>query len=152
MVGGQRAARILPELLRPRDWKKMPREDRQRIVRESGIGSFTDFSQILNEAPHPLLETLRLTAIVRNTATLLGATIADRLRINALHAWRGMGIVHMASMDSSAAAAAAAQVTYVGAFASRWARWHLAARVTLLRITFSIVAAVHALLRQPLVA
>ncbi len=51
---------------------------------------FSDLASLLQGAPKELLDTVRVTAIVRQTATLLGATPADRLRVNAVHALRGM--------------------------------------------------------------
>lgn len=37
-LAGEQAGRILPELLRPRDWHKVPREERQRVRALSHIG------------------------------------------------------------------------------------------------------------------
>lgn len=127
-LAGEQAGRILPELLRPRDWHKVPREERRRVrlnylvlmydayaegqqccgcpcntlllpcgaprlttgtacewhpllcqcpaplsalppqVRqESGINSFADVAKLLEGAPRPLLDTLRLGAVVRHS-------------------------------------------------------------------------------------
>ncbi len=44
----------------------------------------------MEKAPRSLLDTLRLSAMVRHAAAQLGATMADRLRINATAAFRGM--------------------------------------------------------------
>ena len=141
LVGGARAARILPEILRPRDWSKVPREERRRLRHESGLHSFADFSALLSEAPRPLLEALRLSAVVRNTATALGSTISDRLRVNAKYAWRGMTRGELP----------AGQLQYVGALASRVQRWRLAAHVALLRLAFWLGSLVDELL-YPLTA
>lgn len=76
-------------------------------------------------------------------ATLLGATLGDRLRINAKWAVRGMYAQH--SGDSAAAAAApdARQLQFVGGLQSRLARWRLSVQVGLLRFAFWVGSLVH---------
>ncbi|KAI3436647.1 hypothetical protein D9Q98_006063 [Chlorella vulgaris] len=121
-LAGEKGGRILPEILRPRDWRKVTPEERQRLRQDSGITSFADLAAVLNEAPKPLLDSLRQSAVVRHTATLLGATLADRLRINATWAMRGMQTCKEGPL------------VFVGALQSRITRWRLAVRVGALRL------------------
>ena len=71
-------------------------------------------------------------------ATLLGATLGDRLRINAKWALRGMH-----AQQGGGGGAGAAQPPFVGALQSRLARWRLALHVGLLRLAFWLSSAVH---------
>lgn len=66
-------------------------------------------------------------------ATLLGATIGDRLRINAKWAQRGM----FHSDD------AAQPLQFVGGLQSRLVRWRLCVQVGLLRLAFWVSRVVH---------
>ncbi|KAL4442946.1 hypothetical protein ABPG77_008437 [Micractinium sp. CCAP 211/92] len=132
-LGGERAGRILPEVLRPRNWAAVPKEERQRVRQESGINSFADLANLLEEAPRALLDSLRLSAVVRHSATTLGATLADRLRINATWALRGMW---RAGQDGG-------EPRFVGSLQSRLKRWRVAVQVHLLRLAFWVVSAVH---------
>ncbi|KAI7845854.1 hypothetical protein COHA_000588 [Chlorella ohadii] len=142
-LAGEQAGRILPELLRPRDWHKVPREERRRVRQESGINSFADVAKLLEGAPRPLLDTLRLGAVVRHSATLLGATLGDRLRINAKWAVRGMYAQHIGDSAAAAAAPDARQLQFVGGLQSRLARWRLSVQVGLLRFAFWVGSLVH---------
>ena len=54
-----------------------------------GINNFSDFNSLLELLPRPLAHYMRLTAVVRASTTNLGATMADRLRLNASAAVRG---------------------------------------------------------------
>ncbi|KAL4457670.1 hypothetical protein ABPG75_012535 [Micractinium tetrahymenae] len=136
-LGGERAGRILPEVLRPRNWAAVPKEERRRVRQESGISSFADLASLLEEAPRPLLDSLRQSAVVRHSATLLGATLADRLRINATWALRGMW---RAGDDASGASGG---LQFVGSLQSRLKRWRVAFQVHLLRLAFWLASAVH---------
>eukprot|EP00887_Chlorella_sp_A99_P002809 scaffold6.g2809.t1 len=128
-LGGEQAARILPELLRPRDWgPAVTREDRRRMAAEVGIGNFADLSRVLSEAPQALLDCLQLSTVVRGTATQLGATIPDRLRVHAAHAVRGM----------TQGALPPAKLHYVGSLGSRIRRWRLFATVFLMRMAAAL--------------
>lgn len=131
-LGGERAGRILPEVLRPRNWAAVPKEERQRVRQESGINSFADLANLLEEAPRPLLDSLRQSAVVRHSATALGATLADRLRINATWALRGMW-----------RAGQGGKLLFVGNLQSRFKRWRVAFQVRMLRLAFWLVSAVH---------
>lgn len=72
-------------------------------------------------------------------ATLLGATLGDRLRTNAKWALRGMYAQQGGGGDS----AGARQLRFVGGLQSRLARWRLALHVGLLRLAFWLSSAVH---------
>lgn len=77
-------------------------------------------------------------------ATLLGATLGDRLRVNAKWALRGMFAQHAQQGTAGAAAGAdARQLEFVGGLQSRLARWRLAAQVGLLRFAFWLGSLVH---------
>ncbi|EFN58557.1 hypothetical protein CHLNCDRAFT_140686 [Chlorella variabilis] len=156
-LAGEKGGRILPEILRPRNWAKVSKEERQRLRQEAGVGSFADLAAVLTEAPKPLLDSLRQSAVVRHSgkqlawmpargrATLLGATLADRLRVNATWALRGM----LASKPGQGPA------QFVGGLQSRLSRWRLALQVGLLRLAFWVAAVVQdvtALVLPPLAA
>jgi hypothetical protein len=68
-------------------------------------------------------------------ATLLGATLADRLRVNATWARRGM--------YATAAAQEGELPEFVGGLQSRLKRWRLAARVGALRLMFWLASLMH---------
>ena len=55
----------------------------------AGLHTFADFNQLLELLPRSLAHYLRVSAIVRAGAARLGATVYDRLRINAAAAVRG---------------------------------------------------------------
>ena len=113
-----------------------------QVRQEAGLTSFADLAKLLEEAPKQLLDSLRQSAVVRHTATLLGATVADRLRINAKWALAGC----------YAAPAGGGQLRFVGGLQSRWRRWQLTARVGLLRFVFWLRSAVHTALGHLLLA
>lgn len=104
-----------------------------QVREESGITSVADVGQLLEAAPKPLVDALRQGAVVRHSATLLGATLGDRLRVNAKWAERGLY-----------AGSGGGQPPLVGALQWRTARYRLAARVALLRLAAWLSSAVHA--------
>ncbi len=55
----------------------------------AGLHTFADFNQLLELLPRSLAHYLRVSAIVRASAARLGATVYDRMRINAATAVRG---------------------------------------------------------------
>lgn len=69
-------------------------------------------------------------------ATLLGATIGDRLRVNAKWAQRGLYV----STDGERQ-----PLQFVGRLQSRLVRWRLALHVGLLRLAFWLSSALHTL-------
>lgn len=119
-LAGEKGGRILPEILRPRNWAKVSKEERQRVRQcaapaacavpchcaawgagspaepqpwqlatgtevagwcmlcmglqlrqEAGVGSFADLAAVLTEAPKPLLDSLRQSAVVRHSGKQL---------------------------------------------------------------------------------
>lgn len=68
-----------------------------------------------------------LSAQVRHTATRLGATVADRLRVNATQALHGLQV-------ETSVTGRRRRVVYVGAMTSRWRRLHLWARIQAMRV------------------
>lgn len=147
---------------------------RPQVREESGINSFADVAALLEAAPKPLLDSLRLGTVVRHSggrrtpsacvplaglrwrarclhqrswatvhsaasaappvcraATLLGATIGDRLRVNARWARSGM----LRSDEGG-------PLEFVGALQSRVQRWRLALHIAVLRLAFWVSAAV----------
>ena len=159
-----------------------------QVRQESGINSFADVAKLLEGAPRPLLDTLRLGTVVRHSgvrcaggrhghgcaamglpwgrhswfalrqpspilvrppsaATLLGATLGDRLRINAKWAVRGMYAQHGDGGSGGSAAAGAAPdsqpLQFVGGLQARLARWRLSLQVGLLRFAFWLSSVVH---------
>ncbi len=79
---------MLPAVLRPGGMKKWSKEERAAFRQSAGVESMADFGRLLEGLPRELVDLLRVSAIVRNQAATLGATPADRMRINAVHAQR----------------------------------------------------------------
>lgn len=127
-LAGPRAGRVLPEYLKPRDWNKMTAQERRKLRRKVGVGGIQDLTKVMNEAPQELLDCLRALAIVRHIASQLGATIADRLRVNATQALRGLKKVEEDARRKRR------RVVYTGKMQSRLRRWHLYARIATMRI------------------
>jgi aarF domain-containing kinase len=140
-LGGERAGRALPEVLRPRDWARMGAEERRRVQRRTGVAGQADLFRLVNEAPRALLDCLRAAAVVRHTATRLGATVADRLRVNAAQALRGLQVEAPAE-GAGGRRRRRRRVVYVGAMRSRWRRWNLWARIAAMRIAAWVALAV----------
>ncbi|KAF8056338.1 Adck1 [Scenedesmus sp. PABB004] len=86
-LGGQRAGQILPVILTQRGRNKQEQREMQRAA---GVASFGDITQLLATAPRDVVELLRIAAVVRNVTATLGTSLADRLRINAGWALRGL--------------------------------------------------------------
>ena len=127
-LAGPRAGRALPEYLKPRDWNKMSMQERRRLRRKVGVGGIQDLTRLMNEAPRQLLDCLRALAIVRHIASQLGATIADRLRVNATQALRGLKQVEEDARERRR------RVVYMGRMKSRMRRWHLYMRIGMMRV------------------
>lgn len=125
-MAGERAGRVLPEVLQPRDWGAVPSAERRRLQKDAGVNTLGDVSRLLEECPQPLVEVLRIGAVVRPLATQLGATVHDRLRINATHALRGMA--HTRDPGG--------KVTFMGDLASRRKRWRLSSMIWAMRSMF----------------
>ena len=76
------AARLMPGPV-----ARLPLEGVIRAA--AGLHTFADFNQLLELLPRSLAHYLRVSAIVRASASRLGATVYDRMRINAAAAVRG---------------------------------------------------------------
>ncbi|KAG7669279.1 hypothetical protein Ndes2526B_g05579 [Nannochloris sp. 'desiccata'] len=127
-LAGPRAGRALPEILRPRDWSKLAPEERRRLRQEVGVTGIRDMTRILNEAPRQLVDCLRAMALVRHTATRLGITIADRLRVNAVQALHGLQV------EVEDRGKKGHHVEYVGVMRSRVKRWRLYLHIAAMRL------------------
>jgi hypothetical protein len=62
------------------------------MQRAAGVSSFTDMSILLQTAPREVVELLRITAVVRSVTGPLGATRAERLRLNGIFSLRGLAL------------------------------------------------------------
>lgn len=134
-LAGPRAGKALTELLRPRDWSAVPPEERRRLRQEAGVRGIRDFTRVLNEAPRQLVDCLRAMALVRHVASRLGATLADRLRCNAVQALHGLQVVEVNRRGRRK------RIKYVGVMKSRWRRWQLWIHIAAMRVAawFSLV-------------
>ena len=127
-LAGPRAGKALPEVLRPRDWTKIAPEERRRLRQEAGVTGIGDLTRMLTEAPRQLIDCLRAMAMVRHTATRLGVTVADRLRVNAVQAMHGL------QMEVFDAGGRKRHVEYVGVMQSRVNRWRLWAHIAAMKL------------------
>ena len=59
---------------------------RSAALLPAGVASAGDLGRLLEGLPRPLVDFLKVSAIVRGATTLLGASVHDRLRINATYA------------------------------------------------------------------
>lgn len=99
-----------------------------QVREEVGVEDIRDVTRALNEAPRQLLDCLRAMALVRHTAARLGVTVADRLRVNAVQALKGLQV------EESAATGRGHRVQYVGVMRSRWRRWRLWVHLEAMRL------------------
>ena len=127
-LAGPRAGKALPEVLRPRDWSKISPEERKKLRQEAGISSVRDLTSLLNEAPRALVDCLRAMAMVRHTASRLGATVADRFRVNAVQALHGLQV------EVADARGQRKHIEYVGVMKSRVKRWRLWVHIAAMRV------------------
>ncbi|KAK9814217.1 hypothetical protein WJX72_002441 [[Myrmecia] bisecta] len=125
-IAGERGGQILPIVLRPGGLNSVSPEERARLKSQAGVGSLAGVSELLEGLPRSLVEFLRISAIIRNTAAVLGAGIHDRLRINATYALRGLRITRDAS----------GKVTYIGDLASRTRRVHISVNIWAMRTAY----------------
>ncbi|KAK9795900.1 hypothetical protein WJX73_003785 [Symbiochloris irregularis] len=89
-IAGEQGAEILPKLLKPGALQQMPQEERARLRERLGISSPADLGRLLQMLPRELVDVMRVNSVVRGIAASLGATVHDRLRINATYALKGM--------------------------------------------------------------
>jgi hypothetical protein len=78
------------------------------MQRAAGVNNITDISNLLNTAPRAVVELLRITAVVRSVTGPLGASRAERLRLNGSYALRGLPGLSPGYVPGSNAGAAAA--------------------------------------------
>ena len=136
-LAGPRAGKALPQVLRPRDWTKVPPEERRRLRQEAGVHGVRDLTKILNEAPGQLVDCLRAMAMVRHTATRLGVTVADRLRVNAVQALHGLQVqVQVGNRRGT-------YIQYVGVMKSRVKRWRLWVHILAMRVAAWVELVLH---------
>lgn len=122
-IAGPRGGELLPAILRPGGLKTVSPEERKRLRSQAGVDNFGDLGQLLKALPRSLVEILRVSATVRGTSAQLGAPLADRLRVNAVHAMNGMA----QSADASC------PVEYIGDLKFKTRRMQISATVYALR-------------------
>ena len=89
-IAGQRGGELLPAILRPGGLKQVSPEERKRLRSNAGVDNLGDLGKLLEALPRSLVDILKVSATVRSTASMLGAPLSDRLRVNAVHAMHGM--------------------------------------------------------------
>jgi len=117
-IGGPKLGYILPLILRPGALNNLSKGDKERIRQESGISGVSDASQLVEMMPRALAQYIRVSGIVREQASVLGCSPADRLRISASCAARGLREGHN---------------EFMGVLDSRMKRLELHCRILLLR-------------------
>eukprot|EP00884_Botryococcus_braunii_P020717 jgi/Botrbrau1/7329/Bobra.247_3s0024.1 len=90
LSGDERTADVLPVVLRPGALKAMTKEQRTALRQSAGMNSMANLGRVMEGLPRDLLDVLRVSALVRSQAAILGASPADGLRINAQYAVKGM--------------------------------------------------------------
>ena len=60
----------------------------------AGVNTLGDLGRMLEGLPRPLVDFLKVQAIIRGAATKLGSSLQDRLRINATYAQKVMWQLH----------------------------------------------------------
>jgi len=136
-LAGETCGRVLPLMLKPMDWDKMKPEERRRQRDKVGFGGMQDIRDAMRSCPQQLADCLRAMTIVRHTCSRLGANLADRLRVNAVEALRGLkvakrqeGLVELRRRE---------RVEYVGVMQSKWKRVRLWTHILAMRIVAWIV-------------
>lgn len=105
----QGTANVHDQVFRKSDWQSIPRAPtfilRERLAislrfpekgdaARTGVSSIGDLGRLLEGLPRPLVDFLKVSAITRGAATMLGSTIHDRLRINATYALKARPALH----------------------------------------------------------
>ena len=136
-LAGETCGRVLPLMLKPMDWDKMKPEERRRQRDKVGFGGMQDIRDAMRSCPQQLADCPRAMTIVRHTCSRLGANLADRLRVNAVEALRGLkvakrqeGLVELRRRE---------RVEYVGVMQSKWKRVRLWTHILAMRIVAWIV-------------
>ena len=122
-IAGQRGGELLPAILRPGGLKTVSPEERKRLRSSAGVDNLGDLGKLLEALPRSLVDILKVSATVRGTAAHLGAPLTDRLRVNAVHALKGMSFTQDAD----------GHVEYIGELQSRTLRFRIRATVYALR-------------------
>ncbi len=122
-IAGKRGGELLPAILRPGGLKQVSPEERKRLRSNAGVDNLGDLGKLLEALPRSLVEILKVSATVRSTASMLGAPLSDRLRVNAIHALHGMAY----SKDAQGT------VEYIGDLQSRTTRMRISATICALR-------------------
>ena len=122
-IAGPRGGELLPAVLQPGGLNQVSPEERRRLRSNAGVDNLGDLGKLLEDLPRSLVEILRVSATVRSTASMLGAPLSDRLRVNAVHAMNGMSY----SKDAHG------QVEYIGDLKSRTRRFRISATIYALR-------------------
>lgn len=128
-LAGETAGRVLPAMLKPRDWDRMSPEERLKARNKVGFGGMEDIRNAMKSCPQQLADCLRAMTIVRHTCTRLGTNIADRLRVNAIEALKGLKVAKQGSPQHPRR-----RVEYVGVMKSRWKRWRLWAHIAAMKL------------------
>ena len=107
----------------------MSPEERLRARNKVGFGGMQDIRNAMKSCPQQLADCLRAMTIVRHTCSRLGTNIADRLRVNAIEALKGLKVAKHGSPQHPRK-----RVEYVGVMKSRWKRWRLWAHIAAMKI------------------
>ena len=91
----------------------------------------------MKSCPQELADCLRAMTIVRHTCSRLGANLADRLRVNAVQALRGLQVAKR--QEGLVTVQRRQRVEYVGVMQSKWRRWRLWSHILAMRIVAWIV-------------
>jgi hypothetical protein len=152
VLAGKKAGQWLPNVLIPRDWSKVTREERLKMRKESGVEGLGDVSRLLRGAPGPLVDAIASLAVVRHAAAQLGATPVQRLRINCARALQGLPPRGVGGTMDSAWQRGRVRATLVGMAAAERAVvvWSAGARraAVLLEAWLSVLRAVGTLFQR----
>ncbi|KAI8113743.1 hypothetical protein M9435_003735 [Picochlorum sp. BPE23] len=128
-LAGETTGRVLPAMLKPRDWDTMTPEERLKARNKVGFGGMQDIRNAMKSCPQDLADCLRAMTIVRHTCSRLGTNIADRLRVNAVEALKGLKVKTQSNK----------RVEYVGVMKSRMKRWRLWLHIAAMKLAAWIV-------------
>ena len=115
----------------------MSPDERRRQRDKVGFGGMQDIRNAMKSCPQELADCLRAMTIVRHTCSRLGANLADRLRVNAVEALRGLQVAKR--QEGLVTVQRRQRVEYVGVMQSKWRRWRLWTHILAMRIVAWIV-------------